>query len=513
MIKAFSKKGSFNCVLMIYRKMREESLSPDNYTYPFVLKAVGGLQAMAEAGEVHAHVVKSGFEFDAFVRSSLVGMYADMGRVEISRLLFDEMPERGLVTWNALIAGLVRCREFESAISLFGRMEEEGVEPDEATFVSTLSACVQLGNLELGRKIHRYMNAKFRFSVPMGNALLDLYAKCGCLDMARSFFDGMPARNVISWTTIVSGYLNSGQLDEARDLFDRSPSRDIVLWTAMINGYVQYNSSEEALALFTQMPMKRIRLDRFTVVTLLTACTNLGSLEQGKWIHAYIEDNKIQADAVVSTALIDMYSKCGCIEKSMEVFRNVQGRKDAVTWTSIICGLAMNGQTTRALELFSEMKQAGAKPDDITFIGILSACSHGGLVEEGRRYFYAMKEVHQIAPKLEHYGCLIDLLGRGGLLEEAEELIEKMHNVEDSDIILPLWGSLLGACRVHGNVDMGERLAKKVMEYESGNAGLYTLIANIYAAAGRWEDENRVRRKMKDLGIKKVPGCSSIEVN
>lgn len=498
---------------MLYNRMRGERLCADSFTYPFVLKAVGCLGAMAEARRIHAHVVKSGFVFDAYVRSSLINMYADLGHSGTARSVFDEMLERGLVTWNAMIAGLVKCREYKEAVAVFEKMEGEGVEPDEATLVSMLSACVQLRDLERGKQIRRYMDDEgFRLSVPIGNVLLDLYVKCGCLDMGRSLFDAMPTRNVISWTTMVWGYVNSGQLDEARDLFDRCPEKDVILWTAMINGYVQYNRHEEALALFREIPMKRIKLDKFTVVTLLTACANLGALELGKWIHGYIQGNKIPTDAVVSTALIDMYSKCGCIDKALEVFRNVQGREDAATWTSIICGLAMNGQTVRALELFSDMQRAGVKPDDVTFIGVLSACSHGGLVEEGRRYFYAMKEVHQIEPRRQHYACLIDLLGRCGRLDEAVELMGKMPGIEDEDG-LQLWGSLLGACRIHGNVEMGERLAKRVVEYESRNSGMYALAANMYAAVGRWEDMNSLRKKMKGLGIKKVPGYSSIEAN
>ncbi|KAG1334099.1 pentatricopeptide repeat-containing protein [Cocos nucifera] len=511
MIKAFVKKGNLKSGLLLFGRMREESFQPDNFTYPFVLKAIGSLHMELEGKKTHALIVKTGLEFDSYVRNSLIGMYADICRVEISQLLFDEMPERDIISWNILIAGYVKCGKFGDAISVYWRMDQEGVKPDEATLVSTLSACVSTGNLELGTRIHHFMNEEFRFGVPLGNALLDMYAKCGRVDMARRFFDRMPERNVISWTSMVSGYVNSGQLDEARQLFNRSPVKDVILWTAMINGYVQYNHFEEAMALFREMQLKRVKPDKYTVAALLTACSSLGALEQGKWIHGYIKDNMIKIDAVVGTALIDMYAKCGCIEKSLDIFRGVEG-KDTAMWTSIICGLALNGQTSKALELFSEMKSIGAEPDDITFIGVLNACSHGGLVDEGRYYFDAMKRVHQIEPKLEHYGCLVDLLGRAGLLDDAEKLIGNIPNNNDKSI-LPLWGALLNACRMHGNVEMGERLAKQVIELEFVNSGLHTLVANIYAAADRWNDVTKIRRKMKDLGIKKTPGCSSIEVN
>lgn len=307
---------------------------------------------------------------------------------------------------------------------------------------------------------------------------------------------------------MVCGYVNCGMLDEARELFDRSPTEDVVLWTAMMNGYVQYNQFDEAVALFQEMQFRRVQVDKFTVVALLTGCAQLGALEQGKWIHGYIDENGIKIDTVVGTALIEMYANCGCLDESVEIFDGMK-EKDAATWTSIVCALAMNGKTSKALELFSEMKQVGIKPDDITFIGVLSACSHGGLVDEGRKFFNSMRKDCGIEPKLEHYGCLIDLLGRAGLLDEAEELIGRIPRGKNK-IIVPLYGALLGACRIHGNADMGERMAKRLSDIESRGSSAHTLLSNIYADAERWKDVTKVRRRMRDLGVKKVPGCSSI---
>ncbi|XAR66341.1 hypothetical protein NMG60_11012533 [Bertholletia excelsa] len=345
--------------------------------------------------------------------------------------------------------------------------QESSAKPNEATVVSTLSACTALKFLKLGREIHHYVGSGLGYTIIISNALLDMYCKCGCLSTAREIFDAIPTKSVISWTTMVSGYVNCGQLDEARVLFDRSPVRDIVLWTAMINGYVQFNRVDEAVAMFREMQIQRVKPDKFTLVTLLTGCAQLGALEQ---------------------------------------------EKDTASWTSIICGLALNGMTCEALDMFSEMKQAGFKPDDITFIGVLNACSHGGHVEEGRRHFSSMKIMYQIEPKLEHYGCLIDLLGRSGLLVEAENLIEKIPK-GSNEIIVPLCGSLLSACRTHGNVDIGERVARRLVEIGYNESSIHTLLANIYASANRWEDVTKVRKKMKALGVKKNPGCSSIEVD
>lgn len=497
---------------MLFSKLRERGVSPDNFTYPFVFKAVGCLGEVKKGEKVHGYVVKTGLEFDTYVCNSIMDMYAVLGKICNVKKLFDEMPDKDVVSWNVSISGHVKCMRFEDAVDVFRRMRQGcNLMPDEGTVVSTLSACTALKNLELGKEIHRYINQELEFTPIMGNALLDMYCKCGCLSEARELFDEMPNKNVICWTSMVSGYVNCGQLEKARDLFDRSPVRDIVLWTAMINGYVQFNRFDEAVALFREMQIIRLKPDKFILVALLTGCAQLGALEQGKWIHGYINENRITVDAVVATALIEMYAKCGLIEKALEIFYELR-EKDAASWTSIICGLAMNGKINKALELFSQMISGGAKPDDITFIGVLSACSHGGLVDEGRRFFNTMTEVYQIQPKLEHYGCLIDLLGRAGLLDEAEELIRKIPN-ENNEIIVPLYGALLSACRIYGNVDMGEKLAALLEKIESKDSSFHTLLANIYASANRWEDVTDVRQKMKEMGVRKVPGCSSIEIN
>ncbi|KAK1259203.1 Pentatricopeptide repeat-containing protein [Acorus gramineus] len=509
MIRAFTKKGSFDKTFSLFRRLREDQFSPDNFTYPFVLKAIGCLREVAEAEKIRGLVIKTGFEFDSFVRNSLVDMYAEMGLLGISRGLFTETPKRDVIAWNVMINGCVKCGKYEDALSIFKAMEEEGVGPDEGTLVSILSTCAALGNLEVGMRIHSHVTEELKCSTILGNALIDMYSKCGSLEAARRCFKSMRSKNTISWTTMVSGYANRGRLEEAWELFKRSPSRDVVSWTAMINGYIQFSHFDEALSLFREMQLQHIKPDRFTVVSLLTACAHLGALEQGKWIHRYIKDNRIRIDCFVGTALVDMYAKCGYVEKSIEVFDQIE-RRDTASWTSIICGLALNGHTFKALNLFREMERVGTKPDDITFIGVLSACVHGGLVNEGRRCFYAMKETYKIEPKVEHYGCLVNLLARAGLFKEAEELITSVPSDEN---VMPLWGSLLGACRIHGDVSASERVAKQVLKSETRNSGTYALLANIYAAADQWEEVNKVRRKMKEIGVKKPPGCSSVEVD
>ncbi|XP_009607091.1 pentatricopeptide repeat-containing protein At1g31430-like [Nicotiana tabacum] len=512
MIKGYVKNGQFKQPLFLFDELRIGGLCPDSFTYPFVFKAIGELKMVKEGEKIHGYVLKSGVWFDNYVGNSVMDMYGLFGCVTSLNKVFDEMTHRDSVAWNILISGFVRCGRYGDAVGVYMKMREKsGVKPDEATIVSTLSACTALKSLELGKEIHRYVVEELGFSVIIGNALVDMYSKCGFLMVARQIFDDMPTKNVICWTSMVSGYVNRGQLDEAGKLFERSPVRDLVLWTTMINGYVQFNRVDDAMNMFRTMQMQRIKPDKYTLVALLTGCAQIGAFEQGEWIRDYMKENKIAITAVVGTALIEMYAKCGCIEKSMEIFDGLK-EKDTASWTSIICALAMSGNTKKALELFSQMEQGGFCPDDITFIGVLSACSHGGLVEEGRRYFHSMSRIYGIQPKLEHYGCLIDLLGRAGLLREAEETISMIPK-KDNEIIIPIYGALLSACRIYGSVDVGERVAKLLMEIESYDSSTHTLLANTYASAGRWEDVSKVRGTMRDLGVKKSPGCSSIDVN
>jgi len=512
LIKSFFKRNSFQTAISLFNQLRLNALFPDNYTYPFLLKAVACIGDFQQGTKIHAFVFKTGLDFDNYVSNSFMDMYAELGRIGFVRKLFDEMSVRDSVSWNVMISGCVKCRRFEEAVEVFQRMRVEGdVMISEATVVSSLTACAALRNLEVGKEIHGFIEKELDFTMIMGNALLDMYCKCGYVNVARQIFDGMSERNVNCWTSMVTGYVSCGELDKARDLFDKSPTRDVVLWTAMINGYVQFNRFDEAVALFEEMQVRGVKPDKFIVVALLTCCAQLGTLEHGRWIHDYVRENRIVVDAVVGTSLIEMYAKCGCVEKSLEVFNGLK-EKDTASWTSIICGLAMNGKTNEALELFEEMKLFGAKPDDVTFIVLLNACSHGGLVEEGRKLFHSMSCIYGIEPNLEHYGCFIDLLGRAGLLHEAEELIKKLPD-QKNETIVAIYGSLLSACRTYGNTDMGERIATALAKVKSSDSSLHSLLASIYASADRWEDASKTRSKMKDLHIKKVPGCSAIEVD
>lgn len=511
MIRAYSEHDSPADAVSMYIRMLASHSKPNDYTFPFLLKSFTRHVAADLGDGIHAHVIKFGLSSNHHVQNALIHMYSVSGETDTARQLFQRGWRGDAVMWNVMISGYNRRKQYEEACTLFGEMEKENVDPNEVTFISVLSACAKLKDLELGNHVHRMIEEDGGKTIPnqkVQNAIVQMYAGCGAMDIAWRLFEAMGSRDVVTWTSVVVGFANVGQVDRARGLFDKMPKRDVVSWTAMIDGYVRTNRNKDALDLFRKMQGTKIQPDDFTMVSMLTACAQLGALEVGEWIRAYMERNRMKMSTVVGNALIDMYSKCGCIESARDIFRKMNS-KDKFTWTAMIVGLAINGHGEKALNLFSEMLQTSVRPDEITFIGALSACSHSGFVEEGRQLFLSMITTHGIMPNVAHYGCLVDLLGRAGQLKEALETISNMPMRPNSTV----WGALLGASRVYRNVEMAELAACRILELEPGNGACYVLLSNIYAKCNKWDEVQRVRKMMMDRGITKQPGCSLIEVH
>lgn len=410
--------------------------------------------------------------------NTLVHMYASCGKVGIARRVFDEMPERGVISWNSMFAGYTSGGEWEEVVKLFYKMRDLGVAFDEVTMISVLTACGRLGLLDLGEWMNAYIEENgLKGNAKLITALIDMYAKCG-------------------------------QIDTARELFDEMRERDVVAWSAMISGYTQSDRCKDALTLFREMQMTKVEPNEVTMVSVLSSCAVLGAFEMGKWVHSFIRRKRMKLTITLGTALMDFYAKCGSVEDSLEVFERMPQR-NVPSWTVIIQGLASNGRGRDALNIFSKMLDLNIKPNAITFIGALSACSHAGLVDEGRRLFDSMSTDHGIKPRIEHYGCMVDMLGRAGLIDEAYQFIKTMP-VQPNAII---WRTLLASCRVHKNVKIGEESLKQIVILAPKHSGDYILLSNIYASVGRWEDAGRVRGQMREDGIKKTPGCSLIEVD
>lgn len=489
--------------------LRNQGSRPDNYTYPPLLKLCSGLELENMGRIILGHVIMLGFDQDLFVHNAVINLLVSQGELGDARRMFDESPVRDMVSWNTLITGYVRIAQTEDALILYQKMVANGVGPDEVTMIAMISLCAQVKDLSLGREFHCFIEEnKLKLTVPLSNALMDMYVKCGNLESAQTIFDNMTEKTAISWTTILGGYAKYGYLNKARNLFDEMPEKNVIPWNALIGGYVQSKCGKEALALFSEMQANGIKPDEVTMVNCLSACSQLGALEVGVWIHHYIEKHNLSMNVALGTSLVDMYAKCGNINRALEVFREMP-KRNSLSWTAIVCGLAFHGHAQDALAFFSEMVDNGLKPDDVTFLGVLTACCHGGLVEAGRRFFSWMRSEFNIQPQLKHYSCMVDLLGRAGLLEEAVELINGMPMEADAAI----WGSLFFACKVHRNMSLGEKVALELLKLDPYDSGNYVLLANMYGEANMWEEAGKVRKMMRRKGVEKTPGCSSIEVN
>lgn len=471
-----------NCAdeaLLLFDEMKLTGIEPNKVTLMSLLSACSQLKDLSRGQWLHSHILENRIECDMFLGNSLMNMYAKCGSMSNAIRIFESMPVRNTSSWNVLIGGLVQYGLPTKALELFWKMGHSDVMPNEITVVSALSACSSLGDIDQGKLVHMWIKKHMiNCDVFVLNALINMYAKCGDLNVAACIFHEMPDRDVFSWT-------------------------------AMITGYVQGNQSKEALCLFQEMQQSGVVPNEVTLVSLLSACAQLGALDQGKWIHTYIEENNVRQDLCVGNVLVDMYGKCGCIESALHAFHRMC-QKDTFSWNAMIGGLAANGYGREALDLFAQMLRVGdARPDNVTFTAVLSACTHSGMVHGGLHYFKSMSCVYGITPRIEHYGCIVDLLGRAGLLQQASDFIEKMP-IKPNAII---WGSLLAACQVHRKVDLGEKAAKHIFELAPYDEGAYVLISNMYAEAGRWGDVRNIRTLMGSMGIEKFPGFSSIEMN
>ncbi|CAN6311235.1 unnamed protein product [Urochloa humidicola] len=498
--------------LPLYRALLcSGSARPDHLTFPFLLKACARVRERLYSGRaVLAHVTRLGFNSDVFVVNAAMHYWSVCGSMVDARRLFDESPVRDVVSWNTLIGGYVRRGLPAEALEVFWRLAEEGaVMPDEVTMIGAVSGCAQLSDLELGKRLHEFVEMNgVRCTVRLMNAVMDMYVKCGSLELAKSVFERMDTKTAVSWTTMIVGHARLGTMEDARKMFDEMPERDAFPWNALMAGYVQSKQGKEAIALFHEMQEAKVDPNEITMVNLLSACSQLGALEMGMWVHHYIDRHRLSISVALGTSLVDMYAKCGNIKKAICVFKEVP-EKNALTWTAMICGLANHGHADEAIEHFRRMIQLGLQPDEITFIGVLSACCHAGLVEEGREFFSLMDSKYHLKRKMKHYSCMIDLLGRAGHLDEAEKLVNTMPM--DPDAVV--WGALFFACRMHGNISLGEKAAMKLVELDPSDSGIYVLLANIYAEANVRKKADKVRAMMRHLGVEKIPGCSCIELN
>ncbi|XP_062220168.1 pentatricopeptide repeat-containing protein At5g66520-like [Phragmites australis] len=415
-------------------------------------------------------------------------------------------------------AGTPPPRAHSSALAqLHAALAKSGLSTCSATPASAAAAaraCSRLRHLRAGRAVHGASTklallSASTHSTLLPNALLHLYASSpgGHLRLARLLFDTMPAKDAASYNILLTALASRGHVAEALELFDEIPEPNVRSWTALIAGFAQSGRPADALRIFRDMENAGVSPNEVTVVATLAACADVGDLDLGRQVHIYAKQQAYCHNVQVGNTAIDMYVKCGCVDVARAVF-DAMDRRTVVSWSAMICGHAMHGEGENALELFAAMSRQGVLPNGVTFVGLLHACSHMGLVDEGLAFFESMEKDHDITPGIEHYGCVVDLLSRSGRLDEALEFINAMP-VEPNSVV---WGALLGGARLHKNVEMGEEAIRHLTVLDPGNDGYYVVLSNIYADAGRWEDVARVRRAMKHRGVKKTKGWSTISV-
>ncbi|KAK3228754.1 hypothetical protein Dsin_000635 [Dipteronia sinensis] len=483
-----------------------------------LLQSCNGIQKLTQ---IHTQIIINGFSQKNFILVKLLSLYITAGNLLNAHKVFEKIESPNATVWNQMIRGHARSETPQNSVALYKEMVAKAAVPDEFTYSFLLSCCAKYLLFREGEQVHaRVLANGFCSNAFVRTNLMNLYVLKGDdsgIVYARCLFDDMCERNVVAWNTLLKGYVRCGDINGARRVFDEMPQRNVVSWTTMISGCAHNGMCKQALSLFNEMRRARVGLDQVALVAALSACAELGDLKLGKWIHSYIEETLCvgREPLLVSlnNALIHMYASCGEIELAYQVFRKMQWRS-TISWTSMITAFAKQGYAQEALALFERMQSFGgneARPDEITLIGVLGACSHAGFVDEGRRFFNCMNRSWGIEPRIEHYGCMIDLLSRAGFLDEACGLIQNMP-MKPNDAI---WGALLGGCRIHNNAELASQVAQKLLvELDPNNAsGYLVLLANVYATTNRWQDVAAVRRKMVEMGVKKPPGRSWVQMN
>uniref|UniRef100_A0A0E0IDG2 DYW domain-containing protein n=1 Tax=Oryza nivara TaxID=4536 RepID=A0A0E0IDG2_ORYNI len=492
------------------------------------------ITALARAGDVAA----ARRVFDAMPRRDAVSWNALLtalwraGRdLPAARSLFDDMPSRNVISWNSIIAGCLAHGDLAAASAYFARAPRRNV----ASWNAMLAGLVRLGSMEDARSLFDQMPER---DVVSYTTMVDGLARCGEVASAREMFDAMPTRNLVSWAAMINGYVDNNMLEEARKLFEAMPeknvvactamitgyckegdlqnarrlfdgirAKDVISWNAIISGYVHNGLGEEATKLYIIMLREGTKPDQATLIALLTACSSLALLRQGRSTHAVVIKAMLESSISICNALMTMYSKCGNVDESELVFMSLKSQ-DIVSWNTIIAAYAQHGRHQKVIALFHEMELCGLIPNDITFLSMLSACGHAGRVDESLKLFDLMFSKYAISPRAEHYACIVDILSRAGQLEKACSYIKEMPSEAEKNV----WGTLLCASQTHGNVQLGELAAKMLVLSDFESSGAYVMLSNIYAAAGMWGEVNRVRSQMKEKGVKKQPGHSWTEI-
>ncbi|CAM8998959.1 unnamed protein product [Rhodiola kirilowii] len=477
-ITCLEQQGKSHKALELFSLMRQNGAQPNEYTLASLISASidYGVQLYGES--IHAYVCKSGYDFHNSVGNALVSMYMKFGDVQNGSRAFELMTDRDLVSWNALLSGYHDEDVSDDGPDIFCKVLAEGLRPNMYTFISVLRSCSSLSDTRFGKQVHGHIvKNKMNDNDFVGTALIDMYAK-------------------------------NNSLDDAEFVFHRLNRKDIFSWTVIIAACVRSNHAEKAVKYFKSMQRDDMKPNEFTFASCLSACSDIAFVETGQQVHSMAIKIGHSDDLFVAGSLVDMYGKCGCINEAVAVF-NSQLMRDTIMWNTVICGYAQHGLEMKALEAFRCMLADNVEPDEVTFLGVLSACSRMGLVEEGKRFFNELDTTYGISPTIEHHACMIDILGRAGRFNEVKHFIEE-KKLNSSSII---WETVLGACHLHGNLELGRIAAENLFQLVPEKESTYILLSNIFASKGMWDDVRDLRALMTSQGIKKEPGCSWVEVD
>ncbi|KAK1416575.1 hypothetical protein QVD17_32366 [Tagetes erecta] len=532
MIHGHIESKQYSQGFLLFRKMLQHSIAPLNYTLTTVLKGLAREARLQDGEIVYGFVLKYGFDFDVMVQNSMIDLlmrcgkcnvarcvfeemgvkdvvtwnsmifgYCNNGGVDIARELFDEMPDRNVISWTSIICGYVKVGDMSEARALFDVMPLK----DLASWNVMLSGYVEFGDLDAALYVFNKM--PFR-DVGSWNLIISGWCKKGSIESARKYFDRMPSKNVVSWTMMIDGYMKSGNVDDAKVLFDQMPEKNLISWSIMISGYAKNGEPQSALELLKCFKKECIKPDETFILGVISACSQLGVLDAAESVINDYVGPALLTNLRVATSLIDMYAKCGNLKKAAQVFE-MTSQKDLFCYSTMIAAYANHGLGREAISLYEEMKSHNLQPDATTFIGVLSGCNHGGLIDEGWRYFKQMTDEYKIQPTDKHYACMVDLLGRAGRVNDAYKLICSMAVAPTAAV----WSSLLSACSVHRNIELAEAAASELFKIEPHNSGNYILLSNIYAALGQWHNVAKVRAMMRQDRVRKNKGSSWIELD
>ncbi|MQL72488.1 hypothetical protein Taro_004811 [Colocasia esculenta] len=544
-VGGFAREGYDVEALDLLCQMMGYGIDPNAQTLASVLPACARLESLSRGKEIHGYIVRHQFMSNSFVINGLVDVYrrcgdmhsaskifsrfsarnsvsintmivgyCEKGEVELARKLFDEMELRGVkrdsISWNSMISGYVGNRYFDKALELFRNMQfQEGISPDSFTLGSVISFCADTAALRQGQELHSFAITKgIILDVCVSGALVDMYCRCGDLVSARKVFEKISEKDVAIWNSLISGYARCNRLEQTQMLLSTMKADgfkpNIHTWNGILAGYVENKHYESALQMLGEMKTANLKPDLFTMGIIIPACSRLASIERGKQLHTNLIRSCWDADVHLGTALVGMYAKCGYIRNAEQAFYRIS-QHNLVAYNTMLAGYATHGLRKKVITLFRQLLSNRIRPDGITFLSVLSSCAHDGSIKQGFEYFTLMQK-HDIKPELKHYSCMVDLLSRAGHLSESHKLIQKMPMEPDSII----WGALLRGCVAHRNHELGEVIAKKLVELEA-DAGNYIVLANLYASARMQDDYATTRQIIRDTKMHKTPGCSWID--